>query len=525
MNAINQSGWRPERPATGDNGAPTHTGDKALMLEEPLIFEIGDNHTTGVDFAEGDVHGSRLGGLTRKNPIGLPGLSEPETVRHYTRLSRQNYAIDLGLFPLGSCTMKHNPRLNERMARLPGFADVHPLQPVDTVQGALGVINELAFWLIDLTGMHGVAMSPKAGAHGELCGILAIKAALEKRGEGHRKVILVPESAHGTNPATAAFAGFTVEDIPATKEGRVDTEALKARLGPDVAGVMITNPNTCGLFERDMKAISDAVHAAGGYVYCDGANFNAIVGRVRPGDLGIDAMHINLHKTFSTPHGGGGPGSGPVVMSEALSPFGPLPFTERHEDGYITLVEEETAGERHPDSFGRMTAFHGQMGMFTRALTYILSHGADGLRQVAEDAVLNANYVLRSLEDVLDAPFAASGPCMHEALFSDDGLPDGFSTLDIAKGLIDEGFHPMTVYFPLVVHGAMLVEPTETESKAALDQFIGALRSVATRAKAGDPALKTAPHFAPRSRLDETGAARKPVLVWKEPAPLAQAAE
>jgi glycine dehydrogenase subunit 2 len=525
MNAINQSGWRPERPATGDNGAPTHTGDKALMLEEPLIFEIGDNHTTGVDFAEGDVHGSRLGGLTRKNPIGLPGLSEPETVRHYTRLSRQNYAIDLGLFPLGSCTMKHNPRLNERMARLPGFADVHPLQPVDTVQGALGVINELAFWLIDLTGMHGVAMSPKAGAHGELCGILAIKAALEKRGEGHRKVILVPESAHGTNPATAAFAGFTVEDIPATKEGRVDTEALKARLGPDVAGVMITNPNTCGLFERDMKAISDAVHAAGGSVYCDGANFNAIVGRVRPGDLGIDAMHINLHKTFSTPHGGGGPGSGPVVMSEALSPFGPLPFTERHEDGYITLVEEETAGERHPDSFGRMTAFHGQMGMFTRALTYILSHGADGLRQVAEDAVLNANYVLRSLEDVLDAPFAASGPCMHEALFSDDGLPDGFSTLDIAKGLIDEGFHPMTVYFPLVVHGAMLVEPTETESKAALDQFIGALRSVATRAKAGDPALKTAPHFAPRSRLDETGAARKPVLVWKEPAPLAQAAE
>lgn len=523
--SINQSGWKPTAPAKGEGAAPTFTGNKALMLEEPLIFEIGSTKTTGVDFAEGDVAHDRLGDLTRKAPIGLPGLSEQETVRHYTRLSRQNYAIDLGLFPLGSCTMKHNPRLNEKMARLPGFADVHPLQPVDTVQGALEVINQLAFWLIDLTGMHGVAMSPKAGAHGELCGILCIKAALEKRGEGHRKVVLVPESAHGTNPATAAFAGFTVEDIPATPDGRVDLDALTARLGPDVAAVMITNPNTCGLFERDLKAISDAVHAAGGYVYCDGANFNAIVGRVRPGDLGVDAMHINLHKTFSTPHGGGGPGSGPVVLSEALSPFGPLPFTERHGDGYITLVEEETVEDRHPDSFGRMTAFHGQMGMFTRALTYILSHGANGLRQVAEDAVLNANYVLRSLEDVLDAPFAASGPCMHEAIFSDKGFADGFSTIDAAKALIDEGFHPMTMYFPLVVHGAMLVEPTETESKAALDQFIGALRSVAERAKAGDPSLKTAPHFAPRSRLDETLAARKPVLVWKEPAPVAEAAE
>ena len=522
--SINQSGWRPEITARDGGKGQTFTGNRALMLEEPLIFEIGSTETTGVDFSEGDVAGSRLGVLTRKDAIGLPGLAEPETIRHYTRLSRQNYAIDLGLFPLGSCTMKHNPRLNERIARLPGFADVHPLQPVDTVQGALGVINELAVWLITLTGMHGVAMSPKAGAHGELCGILAIKAALEKRGEGHRKVVLVHESAHGTNPATAAFAGFTVEDIPATPDGRIDTAALEARLGPDVAAVMITNPNTCGLFERDLKRISDAVHAVGGYVYCDGANFNAIVGRVRPGDLGVDAMHINLHKTFSTPHGGGGPGSGPVVLSEALSPFGPLPFTARMADGHIQLIEEETAGDDHPDTFGRMTAFHGQMGMFTRALTYILSHGADGLRQVAEDAVLNANYVLRSLEGTLDAPFASAGPCMHEAIFSDANLADGFSTLDVAKGLIDEGFHPMTVYFPLVVHGAMLVEPTETESKAALDQFIGALRSVAERAKAGDASLKTAPHFAPRARLDETLAARKPVLVWKE-APLAAAAE
>jgi glycine dehydrogenase subunit 2 len=522
MSTINQSGWRPEMTATlrqaqgNRDSDATFTGNRALMLEEALIFEIGDTQTTGVDLAEAPKVASRLGGLERNREIGLPGLSEPETVRHYTRLSRQNYAIDLGLFPLGSCTMKHNPRLNEKVARMRGFADVHPLQPQETVQGALQVINELAFWLIDLTGMYGVAMAPKAGAHGELCGILCIKAALEARGDP-RSVILVPESAHGTNPATAAFAGFSVENIPATPEGRVDLEALKARLGPDVAGVMITNPNNCGLFERDMKAISDAVHAAGGYVYCDGANFNAIVGKVRPGDLGIDAMHINLHKTFSTPHGGGGPGSGPVVLSEALSPYGPIPYAAKMPDGSFKLVEEESADEMHPQTFGRMTAFHGQMGMFTRALAYIMSHGADGLKQVAEDAVLNANYVLRSLEDVLDAPFGGSGPCMHEALFSDDGMAEGFNTLDIAKGLIDEGYHPMTVYFPLVVHGAMLVEPTETESKAALDQFIGALRNVAERAKAGDASLKSAPHFAPRRRLDETLAARKPVLVWKEP--------
>ena len=495
---------------------PTATGNRALMLEEPLIFEIGDSGRTGVDLPSGGEGGSRLGNLARTAPIGLPGLSEPETVRHYTRLSRQNYGIDLGLFPLGSCTMKHNPRLNEKMARLPGFADIHPLQPVASVQGALGVIHELAHWLKTLTGMPAIAMSPKAGAHGELCGILAIRAALEKRGDA-RQVVLVPESAHGTNPATAAFAGYAVEDIPATKEGRVDLAALEARLGPDVAGVMITNPNTCGLFERDMKRISDAVHAAGGFVYCDGANFNAIVGRVRPGDLGIDAMHINLHKTFSTPHGGGGPGSGPVVFSEALAPFAPLPFVERTGDGSFRLVEEETAEDHHADSFGRMTAFHGQMGMFTRALTYILSHGADGLRQVAEDAVLNANYILRSMEDLLEAPFAASGPCMHEALFSDKGVADGFSTVDIAKGLIDEGFHPMTMYFPLVVHGAMLVEPTETESKAGIDEFIAAFRSVAGRAKAGDESLHGAPYHAPRARLDETAAARKPVLTWQEP--------
>src|SRR5215208_2816756 len=520
---VNPSGWRPTTPANEQGEAQTVTGNRALMLEEPLIFEIDGSETTGVDFAEMPRHAPKLGGLERSKPIDLPGLSEPEAVRHYTRLSRQNYAIDLGLFPLGSCTMKHNPRLNEKVARMPGFADVHPLQPQETVQGALQVINEVATWLIDLPGMYGVAMSPKAGAHGELCGLLCIRAALEARGD-KREVVLVPESAHGTNPATAAFAGYRVENIPANAAGRVDLDALKSRLGPDVAAVMITNPNTCGLFEPDMIAISEAVHAAGAFVYCDGANFNAIVGKVRPGDLGIDAMHINLHKTFSTPHGGGGPGSGPVVVSEALCPYGPLPFAAHYGDGTYKMVEEEHSGEEHPRSFGRMVAFHGQMGMFTRALAYILSHGADGLKQVAEDSVLNANYILRRLDDLLDAPFGQSGPCMHEALFSDKGFAAGLTTLDLAKGLIDEGYHPMTMYFPLVVHGALLVEPTETESKASLDQFIGALRHVAERAKKGDPALRGAPYFAPRRRLDETLAARRPVLVYKEPDP-AQAAE
>ena len=505
------------------NAVTTHTGNRALMVDEPLIFEIGSPDRSGVDLPEAPQVESRLGGLERSAPITIPGLSEGEMVRHYTRLSRQNYAIDVGLFPLGSCTMKHNPRLNEKMARLKGFADIHPLQPMESVQGALALIHELAEWLKALTGMPAVAMSPKAGAHGELCGILAIRSALEARGDA-REVILVPESAHGTNPATAAFAGYKVEDIPANKDGRVDLEALKARLGPDVAGVMITNPNTCGLFEPDMKAISDAVHAAGALVYCDGANFNAIVGRVRPGDLGIDAMHINLHKTFSTPHGGGGPGSGPVVFSDALAPFAPLPIVEKMDNGHFRLVEEESADENHASSFGRMVAFHGQMGMFTRALTYMLSHGADGLKQVSEDAVLNANYILRCLETVLDAPFAHSGPCMHEALFSDKGFANDLSTLDLAKAMIDEGYHPMTMYFPLVVHGAMLVEPTETESKAAIDQFIGAFRSVAERAKAGDELLKSAPHFAPRRRLDETQAARKPILVWTESEGFAEAA-
>ncbi len=502
---------------------PTISGDRGLDHEEKLIFEIGRNGVTGVDLPQVQISSARLGGVQRKGAIGLPGLSEPEVIRHYVRLSRKNYAIDSGLYPLGSCTMKHNPRLNEKMARLPGFGDLHPMAPRSTTQGALELISELMKWLTTLTGMPAVAMSPKAGAHGELCGLLAIRAAIAARGE-NRPRILVPESAHGTNPATAAFAGFTVDEVPAKPDGRVDAEALKAKLGPDVAAIMLTNPNTCGLFEGEVIEIAKAVHAAGAYFYCDGANFNAIAGRVRPGDLGIDAMHINLHKTFSTPHGGGGPGAGPVVLSAALAPFAPLPLLVADKDGF-KLVEDRDELPPGARPFGRMSAFHGQMGMFVRALSYMLSHGRDGVRQASEDAVLSANYILASLKDVMSAPFG-SGPCMHEALFDDSFLDGtGVTTLDFAKAMIDEGYHPMTMYFPLVVHGAMLIEPTESESKESLDRFIHVLRELSLEAKAGKTArFEGAPRLAPRRRLDETAAARKPVLRWK-PAPLAQAAE
>ena len=374
--------------------------------------------------------------------------------------------------------------------------------------------------------MPAVAMSPKAGAHGELCGMMAIQAALEARGEGETRTrVLVPESAHGTNPATAALLGYKVDAIPATEDGRVDVAAFKAKLGPDVAAIMLTNPNTCGLFERDIREIADALHAVGGYFYCDGANFNAIVGRVRPGDLGVDAMHINLHKTFSTPHGGGGPGAGPVVLSDALAPFAPLPWITTRDDGRLKFAEtEEQVAALGGTSFGRMTAFHGQMGMFVRAAAYMLSHGADGLKQAAEDAVLSANYVLASLKDVMSAPF--EGPCMHEALFDDRFLKDtGVETLDFAKAMIDEGYHPMTMYFPLVVHGAMLIEPTESESKASVDLFIATLADLAASAKKGETErFKGAPFLAPRRRLDETLAARNPILTWSAPLP-AEAAE
>jgi len=515
---------RPTAPGTiADNELATISGDRGLDHEEGLIFELGRAGMTGVDIPDVQMSDTRLGGLRRRGPVGLPGLSEPEVIRHYVRLSRMNYAIDAGLYPLGSCTMKHNPRLNEKMARLPGFGDAHPLAPQRTVQGALEVISELMRWLTVLTGMPTVAMSPKAGAHGELCGLLTIRAALEARGE-KRPRVLVPSSAHGTNPATAAVAGFAVDEVPATADGHVDADALEAKLGPDVAAIMLTNPNTCGLFEPRIKEMADAVHRCGAYFYCDGANFNAIAGRVRPGDLGVDAMHINLHKTFSTPHGGGGPGAGPVVLSAALAPFAPLPLLVRDSSGF-RLIEHRDEAPAGAKPFGRMCAFHGQMGMFSRALTYMLSHGADGIRQASEDAVLSANYILASLKDVMSAPFG-EGPCMHEALFDDTFLEGtGVTTLDFAKAMIDEGYHPMTMYFPLVVHGAMLIEPTESESKESLDRFIHVLREMALEARAGKTIrFEGAPRLAPRRRLDETAAARRPILRWK-PKELPQAAE
>lgn len=519
---------RQGRPtAAGETQAAAHetfTGNRALQQEEALLFEIGRLETTGVDLDEPEVFTPRLGGLERRDEIGLPGLSEPEAMRHYVRLSQKNYGIDTGLFPLGSCTMKHNARLNERMARLPGFADVHPLQPVSTVQGALELMDELSRYLVTLTGMTSVALSPKAGAHGELCGMMAIKAAIDAKGEGAtRRTVLVPDSAHGTNPATAALIGFVVKPVPARADGWVHVEDVKALIGPDVAAIMLTNPNTCGLFEPQIVEIAKALHDAGAYFYCDGANFNAIVGKARPGDLGVDAMHINLHKTFSTPHGGGGPGSGPVVLSARLAPFAPVPFVVPGEGG-LALVEDADAAAEQP--FGRITAFHGQMGMYVRALSYMLSHGADGMKQASEDAVLNANYIRAGLSDLMTLPFGDK-PCMHEVLFDDEWLKGtGVTTLDFAKAMIDEGYHPMTMYFPLVVHGAMLIEPTESESKSSLDLFIAALRDLAMAAKAGETERFTgAPFHAPRRRLDETRAARQPILRWTQREPVAQAAE
>ncbi len=489
----------------------TTSGHRGLVLEEELLFEQGSPDLSGVDLPPVEAFADRLGSLERKAPIGLPGLSEPQVVRHFTRLSQKNYAIDCGLYPLGSCTMKYNPRANERVARLDGFAEIHPLQPAATIKGALQVIEDLAHWLEVLTGMPAIALSPGAGAHGELCGMMTIKAALESRGEERRRV-LVAASAHGTNPASAATCGYEIEAVPSNEKGRLDLEELERRLGADVAALMLTNPNTCGLFEDEICEIAEALHRAGAFFYCDGANFNALLGRVRPGDLGIDCMHLNLHKTFSTPHGGGGPGSGPVALSAALAPFAPLPWLVHGEKG---LCLREGRSPPAAQSIGRIKGFHGQFGTFVRALAYLMSLGADGLKGAAEDAVLNANYLRTRLEGTLSLSFP--GMSMHEVLFDDRFLEGtGVSTLAFAKAMIDEGFHPMTVYFPLVVKGAMLIEPTETESKASLDAFVASLEALAQKARAGEAAFfHEAPRLAPRRRFDEVAAARHPVLRWR----------
>lgn len=489
-----------------------YDGNRGLHYEENLLWEKERADHPGVDFPLVKDLSLRTG-LPERGGIGLPQVSEPQVVRHFVRLSTWNYSIDSGFFPLGSCTMKHNPRLNERMARLPGFATLHPLQPASMTQGALQVMYDLQHWLAELTGLPGICLSPAAGAHGELAGLMTIRRAHELNGNAHKTVILVPDSAHGTNPATAAMCGFTVRPIPTKESGRLTLAAFREALGDgtDVAGMMVTNPNTCGLFEREIVEIADLLHAAGGYFYCDGANFNALVGTIRPADFGVDVMHINLHKTFSTPHGGGGPGSGPICVTAALAPYMPVPTVVK--DGRQLRLETESD---RPTTLGRLKGFHGQFGMHLRALAYMMSHGADGLQRVSEDAVLNANYILSQLRDDYHVPY--DGPCMHECLLTEKRQKEyGVTTLDIAKSLVEHGFHPMTVYFPLVVQGAMLIEPTETESKNSLDRFIAVMKSIAHEAKSGGAdALHANPVSTPRRRMDEVKAAREPKLRWKE---------
>ncbi|MCB1651464.1 MAG: aminomethyl-transferring glycine dehydrogenase subunit GcvPB [Alphaproteobacteria bacterium] len=501
-----------------ENNAMTDT-NHGLHYEENLLWEKERTDHPGVDLPEPANTPLRTGTPARAD-IGLPQVSEPQALRHFVRMSTWNYSIDHGFFPLGSCTMKHNPRLNEKMARLPGFAAIHPLQPESTVQGALALMYELQNWLGELTGLPGVCLSPAAGAHGELAGVMTIARAHDLNGQTQRKIILTPDSSHGTNPATAATCGFDVRSIPTKDTGTLTIEAFKEALyktdpkGADIAGMMVTNPNTCGLFEKDIAAIADLLHEAGGYFYMDGANFNALVGKIRPADFGVDVMHINLHKTFSTPHGGGGPGSGPICCTPELAKYMPVPTVIKHAESYALETETD-----RPESLGCLKGFHGQFGMHVRALAYMMSHGADGLKQVSEDAVLNANYILRELENDFHAPYAHQGPCMHEALLTDKIQKEsGVQTLDMAKALIEKGFHPMTVYFPLVLAGTMLIEPTETESKDSLDRFITAMKEIAAEAREAEAEERfhTYPQTTPRRRLDEVKAARNPVLRWKD---------
>src|SRR5689334_17008863 len=447
-----------------------------------------------------------LGAAERKDLGHMPEVSEIEIIRHFTRLSTWNYAIDLGMYPLGSCTMKYNPRVNEVVVRLEGLANGHPYQPEKISQGALRIMKTLSGCLTEITGMDAITLQPAAGAHGELTGLLMVRGYLQSKGNP-RKKILIPDSAHGTNPATAATVGYAVENLKSNDRGMVDVASLAAQMNEDVAALMLTNPNTLGVFEQEIHKIAELMHAKGGLLYMDGANMNALVGKVRPGDFGVDVMHLNLHKTFSTPHGGGGPGSGPVAVKKILEPFLPKPVVITKADG--TLAFEYT----RPHSVGRVRSFYGNFGMFTRALAYTLANGPDGLRQTTEDAVLNANYIRKGLEGAYDLPY--STPSMHEVVFSDRiQAKKGVKTMDLAKRLIDYGFHPYTTAFPLIVPGAMMIEPTESESKEEMDLFIEAMRSIAEEVQEDPQTVLTAPHTTRVSRLDETAAARKPVLRW-----------
>jgi glycine dehydrogenase subunit 2 len=450
---------------------------------------------------------SRIPDDQRRDSLnGLPEVSEVDVVRHFVRLSRLNYAVDIGIYPLGSCTMKYNPKINEELAALDGLARVHPLQETETVQGCLRVIWELERWLREITGMHRFTLQPAAGAQGELSGILMMRAHLIKKGNP-RHVMLVPDSAHGTNPASAALAGYRIQQISTNSRGCIDLGVLREKMTDDVAGLMLTNPNTLGIFEEEIEAICATVHEKGGLVYCDGANMNALVGAARPGDMGVDVLHLNLHKTFSTPHGGGGPGSGPVGVSRDLEPFLPLPLVKEAE-GRLVLDEDG------PDSIGRVSTYFGNFGMHVRALVYARSLGREGLRLLSQRAVLNANYLRERLKDLY--PVAYETPSLHEVILTDKLLePRGVRTLDVAKRLLDYGFHPPTIYFPLIVRGAIMIEPTETESKAELDAFADAMRSIAKEAETDPELLRAAPHKTPVGRLDEAEAARRPRLRYR----------
>ena len=491
-----------------------------ITQNESLLFEMSSPGKKGYQLPDLDVPAvdaaAALGAANVRDAIAdFPEISEVEAIRHFTRLSTWNYAIDLGMYPLGSCTMKYNPRVNELVARLEGLAWAHPYQPESLSQGAMAIIAALESAMLEITGMDAVTLQPAAGAHGELTGILLVRALLEKRGNP-RKKILIPDSAHGTNPATAAIAGYTVENIRSNEQGEIDLEVLARAVDKDVAALMVTNPNTIGVFEQDITKAAEILHAKGAMLYMDGANMNALVGIARPGDFGVDVMHINLHKTFSTPHGGGGPGGGPVAVKKSLEPFLPIPRLKR-------AGKKWAFDYKRPKSIGRVRAFYGNFGVLVRALAYILAHGGPGLRNATVDAVLNAIYIRKGLEPYYDLPYKA--PNMHEVVFSDDRQAKlGVHTGDIAKRLIDYGFHPYTVSFPLIVHGALMIEPTETESKQELDTFISAMISIAKEVETDPQLVKTAPHLTRTSKVDEVAAARRPVLRWK-PAVAGKAAD
>ncbi len=480
---------------------------------QPTLFERGRSGRGGgkIPHPPKDALDRIPTAAQRVDPPALPEMNEPDVVRHYVNLSQLNYAVDTGFYPLGSCTMKFNPKLNEWAARLPGFAGLHPMAPDEVAQGTLQLLWELEVALAEISGMRAVTLQPAAGAQGELTGILMIRAYHRARGDVDRDEVLVPDSSHGTNPATASMAGYRTITIRSAPDGGVDVDAFKAALGPRTAAVMITNPSTLGLFETRIGELLDAVHGAGALAYMDGANLNAILGRFKPGEAGFDVMHFNVHKTFSTPHGGGGPGAGPVGVGSKLLPYLPEPRVLRTDDGTYRL---ERTGER-ATSIGRLRSFVGNTGVLVRAYAYICAHGASGLREVSDDAVLAANYLKARLADTFDLPYERH--CKHEFVASAATIKaqTGVRTLDIAKRLIDHGFHPPTVYFPLIVEEGMLIEPTETESVDTLDAFVDALVAIAAEAHT-DPAMVTgAPHDAPVRRLDEATAARNPNLRWR----------